>query len=86
VFPVEDPRYEQAAEPTQLPFWFGFENGRLEAHPAAAGRLDPHFELGPANCLAADVADERIPFGVRVEVGQDLPDAGWRRFDLDRGA
>jgi hypothetical protein len=86
VFPVEDARREQAAKPAQLTVGFDGADCGLERRGAGLRRLDAYFELGARAKLAADSADERIPFRVAGEVADDRPYALGRRIDLDLSA
>ena len=73
VHAVEDARNAEAAPPPQQAVFLDRKNGRCERH-AAIGRRDPQTEPFTLPPLSVKLRDERVPFGVQVGGGQDLPD------------
>src|SRR6185437_6551777 len=85
VLGVEDTRPEYPAEPAQLLTGSGLQHGRLEGHGAAAHGLHTVGQLLAGPGRAVSLGDERVPFGVGGEVGQDLPDPFAAGLDVDLG-
>jgi hypothetical protein len=86
VLAIEDAGDEEAAEPAKLALGLDSQNGRLEGHSPSAGGLDAHFECGSFAQFACEARHERIPLRVGPGVGEDGPDGGGRRVNVDLAA
>ena len=71
----------EVADPGSRPLGAG-----LEGHSPSAGGFDAHFEFGSFAEFACEVRHERIPLRVGPGVGEDGPDDGGRRVDVDLAA
>ena len=72
-------------QPPQLMVGFGIENRRPKGYASGLGRLEANLEALTGGKLATDPADERVPFRVRGEIGEDAPHTRCAGVDLDLG-
>src|SRR2546427_6881879 len=85
VFPVEETSDTQVAQPAELSVRNDDLHRRTESHRAGTGRAELHLETGSDGWLSLNRPNERVPFRVRSEVHQDVPDAFDWRVDLRLG-
>jgi hypothetical protein len=73
VLAMEQARYPQPPEPTQLTVEFGLQYCRMKRHTTCARGLDRHFEPFPSLRFAACVPNEWIPLRKTGKIRKNLP-------------